>query len=73
VHALIGTEDHIVVPEASSGVVQPEGQLAGVIGQKARRVSKDDALEYILGDRMGHDSSQRPWQQADRTMFRTQP
>jgi len=70
VHALIGTEDNIVVPKECSGAVQPEGQLAVVIGKKARNVSKDYALEYIFGYSIGNDICQRPWQQADRTMFR---
>ena len=70
VHALIGTEDKIIVPKESSGAVQPEGQLAVVIGKKARNVSKESALDYIFGYSIGNDISQRPWQQADRTMFR---
>ena len=53
-----------------AGAVQPEGQLAVVIGKKARNVSKENALDYIFGYSIGNDISQRPWQQADRTMFR---
>lgn len=48
VHALIGTEANIIVPKGCSGAVQPEGQLAVVIGKKARHVSKDDALDYVF-------------------------
>ena len=48
VHALIGTEENIIVPKESSGAVQPEGQLAVVIGKKARNVSKDNALGLHL-------------------------
>jgi len=70
VHALIGTEDNIIVPKDSSGAVQPEGQLAVVMGKKAHRVSREDALRYVFGYSIGNDISQRPWQQADRTMFR---
>jgi len=40
VNAIIGTEDEIVVPKESTGAVQPEGQLAVVIGKKARNVSQ---------------------------------
>jgi 2-keto-4-pentenoate hydratase/2-oxohepta-3-ene-1,7-dioic acid hydratase in catechol pathway len=36
VHALIGTEENLIVPKECSGAVQPEGQLAVVIGKKAR-------------------------------------
>jgi 2-keto-4-pentenoate hydratase/2-oxohepta-3-ene-1,7-dioic acid hydratase in catechol pathway len=51
--------------------VQPEGQLAVVIGKKARKVSVDEALDYVFGYTIGNDISQRPWQQEDRTMFRS--
>ena len=70
VNAIIGTEENIVVPKESSGAVQPEGQLAVIIGKKARKVSAEEALDYVLGYTIGNDISQRPWQQADRTMFR---
>ncbi|ETW99033.1 MAG: hypothetical protein ETSY1_16500 [Candidatus Entotheonella factor] len=70
VHALIGTEENIVVPKDCSGAVQPEGQLAVVIGKKARRVAKEEALDYVFGYSIGNDISQRVWQGNDRTMFR---
>ena len=70
VHAIIGTEENIVVPGESSGTVQPEGQLAVVIGRKARNVPVSEAIDHVFGYTIGNDISQRPWQQADRTMFR---
>jgi 2-keto-4-pentenoate hydratase/2-oxohepta-3-ene-1,7-dioic acid hydratase in catechol pathway len=70
VHALIGTEANIVVPKDCSGAVQPEGQLAVVIGKKARNVTKAEALDYVFGYSIGNDISQREWQRNDRTMFR---
>jgi len=70
VHAVIGTEDNIVVPKESAGAVQPEGQLAVVIGKMAKNVSVDKALDCVFGYTIGNDISERPWQQADRTMFR---
>ena len=70
VHAIIGTEENIVVPNESAGAVQPEGQLAVVIGKKAKNVPVDEALDYVFGYTIGNDISERPWQQADRTMFR---
>ncbi|WP_089937169.1 fumarylacetoacetate hydrolase family protein [Candidatus Entotheonella palauensis] len=70
VHALIGTEENIVVPRDCSGAVQPEGQLAVVIGKRARRVAKEEALDYVFGYSIGNDISQRVWQANDRTMFR---
>ena len=70
VHAVIGTEENIIVPADCSGAVQPEGQLAVVIGKKARHVPLSEALDCVFGYTIGNDVSQRPWQQADRTMFR---
>ena len=69
-HALIGTEENIVVPKDCSGAVQPEGQLAVVIGKRARNVSRDEALDCVLGYSIGNDVSQREWQRTDRTLFR---
>ncbi len=70
VNAIIATEESIVVPRESSGAVQPEGQLAVVIGKKARNVSREEALDCVLGYSIGNDISQRVWQKSDRTLFR---
>jgi len=70
VHALIGTDADIVIPKNSPGAVQPEGQLAVVIGKTARRVSREQALDHVFGYAIGNDVSQRDWQRGDRTMFR---
>lgn len=70
VHAIIGTEENVVVPKECSGAVQPEGQLAVVMGKKARKVSRDEALDCVFGYTIGNDISQRVWQGNDRTMFR---
>ena len=71
VHAIIGSEENIVVPAASAGAVQPEGQLAVVIGKPARKVaSRDEALDCVFGYTIGNDISERVWQGGDRTMFR---
>ena len=71
VHALIGTEANIVVPSDSAGAVQPEGQLAVVMGKYARKVaSREEALDCVFGYTIANDISERVWQGADRTMFR---
>ncbi len=70
VHAIIGTEENIVVPTDCAGAVQPEGQLAVVIGKRARKVSREEALDCVFGYSIGNDISQRVWQSNDRTMFR---
>ena len=68
--AIIGPGESIVVPKASTGAVQPEGQLAVVIGHTVRNVSREHALECVLGYSIGNDVSQREWQGTDRTLFR---
>jgi len=70
VHAIIGPEENIVVPKECSGAVQPEGQLAVVMGKKARKVTRAEALDCVFGYTIGNDISQRVWQNGDRTMFR---
>ena len=60
VHAIIGTEENIVVPADCTGAVQPEGQLAVVIGKTARKVPVSEALDYVFGYTIGNDISQRP-------------
>ena len=68
--AIIGPGESIVVPKESTGAVQPEGQLAVVIGHTVRNVSRENALECVLGYSIGNDVSQREWQRTDRTLFR---
>jgi 2-keto-4-pentenoate hydratase/2-oxohepta-3-ene-1,7-dioic acid hydratase in catechol pathway len=68
--AIIGPGESIVVPKESTGAVQPEGQLAVVIGRTVRNVSRENALECVLGYSIGNDVSQREWQRTDRTLFR---
>ena len=70
VHAIIATEENIIVPRDCSGAVQPEGQLGVVMGKTARKVPSSEALDYVFGYTIGNDISQRVWQNNDRTMFR---
>ena len=71
VHALVGTNSPIIIPKASSGRVQPEGQLVIIIGRRARNVSREQASDYIFGLSIGNDITERDWQAADRTMYRS--
>lgn len=54
----------IIIPPGTSEV-HFEAELVVVIGQKAREVSEDRALEYVLGVTCGNDVSARDWQKAD--------
>jgi len=46
-------------PEA--GNLNYEGELVVVIGKKASRVSKEEALDYVLGYTVGNDFSENTW------------
>ena len=49
-----GPDDDIVVP-AGMEAIAFDGELAVVIGRRARNVSRDDALHYVLGYVLGND------------------
>ena len=51
----------IVLPPDSKDV-HFEAELVIVIGKEARRVSEEDAADYILGYTCGNDVSERNWQ-----------
>lgn len=56
--AVIGHGDEIVYPLQGEEVAY-EGELAVVIGKKARRVSQAEALDHVLGYSCGIDVSER--------------
>lgn len=70
VGALTGPGDPVVIPAASAGVIQFEGELVAVIGRTAKHVKEADALDYVLGFTVGNDISERAWQALDRTVWR---
>jgi len=61
---VIGHGDAIRLPPSSSEV-HYEGELAAVIGAPARNVSRDDALNYVLGYAAANDVTARDQQRAD--------
>jgi 2-keto-4-pentenoate hydratase/2-oxohepta-3-ene-1,7-dioic acid hydratase in catechol pathway len=62
--AIIGPEDKVVInPEI--GRVDPEVELAVIIGKKARNVSQTEAAEYIAGYTILNDISARDMQSQD--------
>jgi 2-keto-4-pentenoate hydratase/2-oxohepta-3-ene-1,7-dioic acid hydratase in catechol pathway len=53
----------ILLPRTlASGQVDYEGELAVVIGRRCRNVSREEALEAVLGFTCGNDVSARDWQ-----------
>jgi 2-keto-4-pentenoate hydratase/2-oxohepta-3-ene-1,7-dioic acid hydratase in catechol pathway len=69
-NALTAHNQPIVIPADSSGVVY-EGELVVVIGRKAKHLSEADALSCVFGYTIGNDVSERTWQKADRTFWRS--
>jgi len=69
INALIAHEESVVIPPDASKV-QYEGELAVVIGKRAKHLSEADALSCVLGYSIGNDVSERVWQKSDRTLWR---
>lgn len=69
-NALVANGEPIVVPKDATELVQYEGELVVVIGKKCKRVSEEDALDYVFGYTIGNDVSERTWQRGDRTLWR---
>ena len=67
-NTVIGINDNIVIPKLAMSEnvkVQPEAELAIVIGKSCKGVKSDSALEYIFGYTCGNDVSARDWQWGD--------
>lgn len=71
VNALVGDGAAIEIPPDSSGKVQFEGELVVVIGTRAKHLAEGDAMSCVFGYTIGNDVSERVWQKADRTFWRS--
>jgi len=61
ISSIIGPGDTIILPKISK-LVDFECELCAVIGKRARRVSEEEALNYVFGYTICWDISQRdPW------------
>jgi 2-keto-4-pentenoate hydratase/2-oxohepta-3-ene-1,7-dioic acid hydratase in catechol pathway len=69
INALIAHEEAVIIP-ADARKVQYEGELAVVIGRRAKNLSEAEALSCVLGYTIGNDVSERLWQKSDRTLWR---
>jgi 2,4-diketo-3-deoxy-L-fuconate hydrolase len=61
VHSIVGPNDNIVIPK-NSKKLDHEVEIAMVIGKKAKRVSENEAQDYVLGYCICNDVSERDWQ-----------
>ena len=62
--ALTGPYDDVNVPEWGRGALDWEGELAVVIGKRARRVVEAEAADYIAGYAVANDYTMRDYQYA---------
>jgi len=60
--SLLRHEGRIIIPRDATEEVHFEGEMVVVIGKRARKVSKETALDYVLGVTCGNDVSERYWQ-----------
>jgi len=63
--AIIGPNEPIRIPRSLTQRVDWEVELAVVIGERASRVSEDEAFKYVRGYTIGNDVSARDLQFAD--------
>ncbi len=61
---IIGSNEPVILPRGV-GLVQEEGELVVVIGRRCSKVSKTEAMDYVLGYTCGNDVSAREWQSGD--------
>ena len=67
--SLLAHEGEIIQP-VDHELVHYEAELVLVIGQRAKNVSKSDALDYVFGITCGNDVSARQWQNDDKQWWR---
>lgn len=60
--SLVRHEGRIMIPEGATEEVHYEAEMVVVIGKRARNVSKENALNHVLGVTCGNDVSERYWQ-----------
>ena len=70
VNALIAHDEPVIIP-ADATQMEYEGEIAVVIGKKAKHLSEADAFSCVLGYTIGNDVSERAWQKSDRTFWRS--
>jgi 2-keto-4-pentenoate hydratase/2-oxohepta-3-ene-1,7-dioic acid hydratase in catechol pathway len=69
-NALLEHEGNIIKPKDSGELFQYEGELVAVFGKGGKHISKEKALDHVLGWTIGNDVSERTWQRGDRTFWR---
>jgi len=60
--AVMAAGETILLPAAGPDQVDYEAELALVIGRRAKNITPDEALDYVLGYTCANDVSARDWQ-----------
>lgn len=68
--AIVGPDDAVEWDPDLTQAVDYEGELVAVIGETARDVSEDEALDYVAGYTVGNDVSARDLQLSDEQWVR---
>jgi 2-keto-4-pentenoate hydratase/2-oxohepta-3-ene-1,7-dioic acid hydratase in catechol pathway len=68
--SIAGHRESIIYPTHLSQRVEYEGELAMVIGRRGRRLSQNEAREYVLGYTCANDVTARDLQRQDRQWTR---
>ena len=66
--SVIGNGDEIIIPKAAIAEkvkIQPEAELAVVIGKECKGATQANALDFVFAYTCGNDVSARDWQQND--------
>ena len=69
-NALIAHDEDVVIPATATEKIHYEGELAVVIGKKAKHLTEANAMSCVFGYTIGNDVSERTWQKADRGLWR---
>lgn len=75
--ALTGPYDDVFIPEYGTQKLDYEGELAVIIGERAHRVCRDEALNYVAGYAIMNDYTLRDFQRqtsqfhAGKSFYRT--
>lgn len=59
--SLLGAGKPIIVPAQCPSMIDYEGEFCFVFGKECHHVSKDDAMDYVVGFTIANDVSARDW------------
>jgi 2-keto-4-pentenoate hydratase/2-oxohepta-3-ene-1,7-dioic acid hydratase in catechol pathway len=70
-NGLIAHNETVIIPADATEKIHYEGELVAVIGKQAKNLNQSEALSCVMGWTIGNDVSERTWQRADRTFWRS--